>query len=193
MRGNAEEGAQARHGSCVVMQTKMRKRGQLVRRNAVEGTQTGQSRVVGLGTKVRRRGAARASECGRRCAGVARLVRGNTGEGAQTGQTGSWDWAQKCAGGGRLVGGYAGEGTQTGQSRIVGLGTKVRRRGAACGSECGRRCADGARSGQVFGRESGFGCARMLIGIHRSLSEPIEIYRRGSALFGFVLIDFDKF
>ena len=147
MRGNAEEGAQARHGSCVVMQTKMRKRGQLVRRNAVEGTQTGQSRVVGLGTKVRRRGAARASECGRRCAGVARLVRGNTGEGAQTGQTGSWDWAQKCAGVARLVSGNAGEGAQMGQSRVVGLGAKVRRRGAAREWEYGRRYADTGRSG----------------------------------------------
>ena len=65
---------------------------------------------------------------------------------------------------GQLVGGSAGEGAQTGQSRIVGLGVKV-----------------------------GLGARGMLIGVHRSLSEPIEIYRRGSALFGFVLIDSDKF
>lgn len=55
-------------------------------------------------------------------------------------------------------------GTQTGQSRVVGLGAKV-----------------------------GLGARGMLIGIHRSLSEPIGIYRRSSALFGFVLIDSDKF
>ena len=36
-------------------------------------------------------------------------------------------------------------GAQTGQSRIVGMGTKVRRRGAAGRSECGQRCADAGR------------------------------------------------
>lgn len=86
-------------------------------------------------TKVRRYGVAHAWECGRRCAGMARLVGRNAGEGAQTGQ-----------------------------SRIVGMGTKV-----------------------------GLGARGMVIGIHRSLSEPIGIYRRGSALFGFILIDSDKF
>ena len=55
-------------------------------------------------------------------------------------------------------------GAQTGQSRVVGLGVKV-----------------------------GLGARGMLIGVHLSLSEPIGIYRRGSALFGFVLIDSDKF
>ena len=64
----------------------------------------------------------------------------------------------------RLVGRNAGEGAQTRGGRGERLGTKV-----------------------------GLGARGMLIGIHRSLSEPIEIYRRGSALFGFVLIDSDKF
>ena len=71
------------------------------------------------------------------------------------GKAGSWGWAQKCAGVARLVGRNAGEGAQTGQSRIVGLGAKV-----------------------------GLGARGMVIGIHRSLSEPIGIYRRSSALFG---------
>lgn len=79
-------------------------------------------------------------------------------------KAGSWGWARKCAGVARLVGRNAGEGAQTGQSRIVRLGAKV-----------------------------GLGARGMLIGIHRSLSEPIGIYRRSSALFGFVLIDSDKF
>ena len=84
-------------------------------------------------------------------------------------------------------------GAQTCGGWEVGMRTKVRKRGAARGWECGRKCADGAKPDPGVGRESGFGCARMLIGIHRSLSEPIGIYRRGSALFGFVLIDSDKF
>ncbi len=80
------------------------------------------------------------------------------------GKAGSWGWAQKCAGVARLVSGNADKGAQTGQSRVVGLGVKV-----------------------------GLGARGMLIGVHLSLSEPIGIYRRGSALFGFVLIDSDKF
>ena len=99
-------------------------------------------------------------------------------------------------------------GAQTGQSRIVGLGAKVCRRGAASGSECGRRCASSGRlvrgnadkgaqtrggRGECLGAKVGLGARGMVIGIHRSLSEPIGIYRRGSALFGFVLIDSDKF
>ena len=84
---------------------------------------------------VRKRVAAGRSECGRRCAGVGRLVRGNADKGAQTR-------------GGR---------------------------------------------GECLGAKVGLGARGMLIGIHRSLSEPIGIYRRGSALFGFVQIDSDKF
>ena len=133
-------------------------------RNADKGAQAGGGSWVGMRAKVRRRGAAGRSEYGRRCAGV-----------------------------GRLVGGNAGEGAQTGQSRVVGLGAKVRRRGAARGRKYGRRYADGAKPDRAVGHESGLGARGMLIGIHRSLSEPIGIYRRSSALFGFVLIDSDKF
>ena len=45
-------------------------------------------------------------------------------------------------------------GAQTGQSRVVGLGAKVRRRGAASGWECGRRCADGTKPDRGVGRKS---------------------------------------
>ena len=51
------------------------------------------------------------------------------------GKAGSWGWAQKCAGVARLVGGNAGEGAQTGQSRVVGLGAKVGWLRAGCSSE----------------------------------------------------------
>ena len=84
-------------------------------------------------------------------------------------------------------------GAQTCGGWEVGMRTKVRKRGAARGWECGRRCADGAKPGRRFGTKVGLGARGMLNGIHRSLSEPIGIYRRGSALFGFVLIDSDKF
>ena len=75
-------------------------------------------------------------------------------------------------------------GAQTGQSRIVGLGAKVHRRGAASESECGRRCADGAKPDRGDGHESGFGCARdahrspsELIGTNRNLSEGLGSLR----------------
>ena len=45
-------------------------------------------------------------------------------------------------------------GAQTGQSRIVGVGAKVCRRGAASGSECGRRCADRTKPDRGVGHES---------------------------------------
>ena len=75
-------------------------------------------------------------------------------------------------------------GAQTGQSRVVGLGTKVRRRGASRAWECGGRCADGAKPGRGVGHESGFGCARdahrspsELIGTNRNLSEGLGSLR----------------
>lgn len=109
---------------------------------------------------------------------------------------------------GQLVRGNAAVGAQTRGGSYVGIRTKVRRRGASRAWECGGRCADvgrlvrgnadeGAQTGQSrvvrLGTKVGLGARGMLIGIHRSLSEPIGIYRRGSALFGFVLIDSDKF
>ena len=61
----------------------------------------------------------------------------------------------------------------------------------------GRNAGEGAQTQGVscvrLGATVGLGARGMLIGVHLSLSEPIGIYRRGSALFGFVLIDSDKF
>ena len=89
----------------------------------------------------------------------------------------------------RLVGRNAGEGAQTGQSRIVGLGAKVRRPGAAGRSGYGRRCADGAKPDRGVGHESGFGCARYA---HRNPSELIGTNRNLSEGRGSLLISSDR-
>ena len=119
-------------------------------------------------------------------------------EGRRRGKAGSWGWAQKCAGVARLVRGNADEGAQARGGSCVGIRAKVRRRGAARGSECGRRYAGGGRlvggyagegtqtwGGSCAGLSArvGLGARGMLIGIHRNLSEPIGIYRRDAAHF----------
>ena len=164
-----------------------------VRRKEDGGAQTGQSRVVGLGAKVRRRGTARTWKCGRRCADAGRLMRGNASKGVQTGRGSCVGMRTKVRRRGAAGRSEYGRRYADGAKPDRGLGAKVRRRGTAGRSEYGRRCADGAKPDRGVGRKSVQAWRGMLIGIHRSLSEPIGIYRRGSALFGFVLIDSDKF
>ena len=147
---------------------------------------------------------------------MGRLVGGNAGEGAQTGQTGSWDWAQKCAGVARLVSGNAGEGAQMGQSRVVGLGAKVRRRGAAREWECGQRYADmgwlmrgnAAVGAQIWGgswvgmrakvrrrgKAGSWGWARKGVWVRAVCSsESIGAYRNQSEFIGGTRLTSDKF
>ncbi len=73
------------------------------------------------------------------------------------------------------MGRNAGEGTQTGQSRVVGLGAKVCRRGAAGRSGYGRRYADGAKPGRAVGRESAQTGQRRIVGL------GTKVRRRGAA------------